>query len=162
MRKFSRLPVKEQAIFAAAVALLGVARLLLWVQPFRRLARCLGGLCRHCGFSHLLSRKQRRRAKKIGRLVRQAARHTPWESKCLVQAVAAKILLAACRIPSTVYLGVATGDAQGMQAHAWVTAGPVHVTGGDGARDFTIIAVFTSGEGTLNRARQSAPVQAAW
>lgn len=154
VRQFARLAAGEKVIFSCAFALLGVARLMLWAQPFRRLARCLGQSRRHVGYSHLLDPDQLRQAAQIGKLVRLAARHSPWQSKCLVQAMAAKVLLACMRIPATVYLGVAGSKPRGLQAHAWVTAGPVYVTGIHETRDFTVIAVFTSRAPLFSRARR--------
>jgi hypothetical protein len=142
--QFARLASAEKVIFSLAFALLGVGRLMVWLRLFRRPAVWFGGSPGHSGYSHLLVAEQLRQAEQIGRLVRLAARHTPWQSKCLVQAVAARTLLCCRRIPSTVYLGVAKSPLHGMQAHAWVTAGSVHVTGNDGSRNFTTIAAFTS------------------
>ncbi len=46
-------------------------------------------------------------AKSIGRAVRTAASRTPWESKCLAQALAAALMLRWRQIPFVLTLGVA-------------------------------------------------------
>jgi hypothetical protein len=56
-----------------------------------------------------------------------AARHLPWQPVCLPQAVAAQWMLRRRGIASTLYFGIAPGPE--YQAHAWVRAGRVIVTG---------------------------------
>nr|WP_230681343.1 lasso peptide biosynthesis B2 protein [Paracidovorax cattleyae] len=86
-----------------------------------------------------------RRAQQIGRTLRLAARHTPWQSNCLAQALAARCLLGVFGIPHAVCFGVARLDASQLQAHAWVVAGQGFVTGGVGAQRFTCTGCFVVG-----------------
>jgi hypothetical protein len=112
--------------------------------PFRRIAPLLGrDLCAAPAVP-LVDGRQMQRALHIGRAVRTAARYTPWESKCLVQAMAARVLLGVARIPYALFLGVARGPGGSLEAHAWVLAGPASVTGVNGFGRFTVIATFTS------------------
>lgn len=64
--------------------------------------------------------------------VSRVARRTPWESRCLVQAMVAQRLLRHYGLPSTVYLGVGRGEDGKMDAHAWVRCGERYVCGGEG------------------------------
>ena len=68
--------------------------------------------------------------------------HTPWESKCLVQALTAKRMLNRKHYKCTLYMGVAIEPSGEMAAHAWLRCGTTHVTGGNGAAVYTITAIF--------------------
>lgn len=70
-------------------------------------------------------------AEKVSWVVTTTSRYTPWESKCLVQAMTAQKLLKKYNIKSTLYLGVRKLDNE-LKAHAWLRCGEYFVTGGDG------------------------------
>jgi len=59
-----------------------------------------------------------------------AARCIPG-SKCLVQAIAGRNLLARCGVRSTIHIGVAKDSRNWLSAHAWVEAEGQTVIGGD-------------------------------
>ena len=141
-----RLPRFEQVWLLPAWCLLGLSRLVILTIQFRRLAPYLG---RHIGnraVVPLLSAHQQARALHIGRVVRLAAQYTPWESNCFPQAVTARVLLGGYGIPYALCFGLAKEGENGraLKAHAWVAAGPVRVSGGDGFRQFTVVGVFVS------------------
>ena len=72
---------------------------------------------------------------------------TPWESKCLVQAITAKILLRFKGLSSTLYLGVARNDQHQLIAHAWLRCGQTIVTGGAVNHEFTVVSWFADAPG---------------
>lgn len=125
--------------------LLGVSRLLIKIVSFRRLAPYLGVLSGAAPWVPLLQTHQQSRARDIGRVVRLAARYTPWESNCFPQAVVARLLLGWYGIPYALYFGLLNDrGAAPLSAHAWVAAGPVQVTGGSAFHQFTVVGVFAS------------------
>ncbi|MEG0711156.1 MAG: lasso peptide biosynthesis B2 protein, partial [Niameybacter sp.] len=69
---------------------------------------------------------------------------TPWESKCLVQAMVAQYLLKRRRIATTLYLGVAKGSEGELKAHAWLRCGQMIVTGDGARRDYKEVARFAN------------------
>jgi len=75
--------------------------------------------------------------------INMVCQHTPWESKCLVQAYTAKHLLKKRGIPATVYLGVRKDNEKGMKAHAWTRCGCYYVTGKKGSRQYTVTSYFS-------------------
>lgn len=81
---------------------------------------------------------------KLAKLVRfhvkRVTGHTPWESKCLVQALTARTILKKKNVNTTLYLGVMKEDNE-MKAHAWLRCGNLYVTGGDG-KAFGTVAKF--------------------
>lgn len=83
-------------------------------------------------------------AREVRWAVTQAARHTPWESKCLVQALTAQRMMKNKRIPTTIYLGVKKNKDNEMIAHAWVRCGSFYITGGDNRWGYAVVAKFAS------------------
>jgi hypothetical protein len=72
--------------------------------------------------------------------VATAARNLPWKPVCLPQAVAAQWMLRRKGIPSTLYLGI--DPAGNYDAHAWVRAGAVIVTGGPSIQRYAVVSTF--------------------
>lgn len=117
----------------------------LAVFPFRYVARYLGQEISGREFSPLASAAQERQAWRIGRLCALAARYTPWEAKCLVQAIMARAWLGYYGIPYVVQIGVMkspAGEGETFKAHAWVRVGRYAVSGGEGHRAFTVLSSY--------------------
>lgn len=147
VRGFARLARFEQLHFVAAWVLLGLARLAIVAVSFRRLAPCLGASCGTGAWIPVLDTAAERRAGRIGRAVRLAARHTPWESNCFPQAVTARLLLGMHGIPYALYFGLARDAARPgtqLKAHAWVAAGRVCVTGGRSFGEYAVVGCFAA------------------
>lgn len=142
VRGFVRLGLRDQVRFTAAWFLLGFARLLIVIAPFTVVRRLLGENQSSPGQHQVLALDpdQRFRAAHIGRIVEAAAAHAPWRSDCYPQALTARTFLAARRIPHVVSFGVRR-DGGALVAHAWVHAGDVAVTGGNG-REYTEVGAF--------------------
>jgi len=152
-----RLSGSEKLAFLSAWILLGLTRAVILTIPFRHIAPWLGHGLGTAAVMPLATSWQVARAMRIGYAVRAAARHTPWESKCLAQAMTARALLGLCRLPYALYLGVrvrasGTGTA-GIEAHAWVCTGPATITGGHSFRRFTVVGTFVSSELKLSTTR---------
>jgi hypothetical protein len=83
-------------------------------------------------------------AKKIKNKVLAICNNTPWESKCLVQALSCKKILEKRGIKTTLYLGVNTEDKEkGMQAHAWLKMGELVLTGGPIHNQYKVVNFFS-------------------
>ncbi|VCU70047.1 hypothetical protein PIGHUM_02114 [Pigmentiphaga humi] len=149
MRKLAtlrRLPFFVLCWLVPAWCLLGIGRALVLAVSFRRLAPWLGRQQQApAPWVPLLSREQERRARLVGRVVRIAARYTPWESNCFPQAIAGRVLLGIYRVPYVLCFGLTkkAGSATPL-AHAWVAAGPVPVTGGLSFGRYAVVGVFVS------------------
>lgn len=88
------------------------------------------------------------RAQAVTRALRAACRRLPWTFVCLPRALAARQMLKRRAIPCRLHFGVrrqsaGPTSAPGLDAHAWLTAGPVGVTGLDEAPGQTEIACFS-------------------
>ena len=134
----------ERCMLGPAFLLLGVMRALLLVLPFRAISKHLGQHLQTLNVVPLAGQVAVFRAEQIGKAIRTAARYTPWESKCLAQAMVARALLGLYGIPYALYLGVNRAGTSKMAAHAWVCVGPIAVTGGDSFAEFTIVGTFVA------------------
>ena len=154
-QSWRRMPVTERGWFFIAFPLLGLARFGILTVPFRWMAPLLGHNHQTSAFIPLASPEQWRQALAIGRGIRTAARYTPWESRCLAQAMVARCLLGLRGLPYGLYFGLCkdSSEAGGMHAHAWVCTGPVAVTGGHSFGQFTVVGAFYADQ--LRRAEVS-------
>lgn len=149
-RRFTRLPVADQLLLAPIWCLLGLARFCIIALPFPVVRRWLAGARQPAPWLHLLPAAQEGRALRLGRLVRLAARHTPWTSNCFPQALVSRTLLTLAGLPHTVFFGLRR-DAGGLRAHAWVMSGRVAVSGGHGFARFSVVGclVWPAGGGPV-------------
>lgn len=134
----------ERGLLLPSWCLLGLARLLILVLEFPQLTRLLGTEIKTGDFCVLLAPQQLNRATAIGRAVELIARHTPWASLCQAQALVARFWLACFGIPYRLYYGARRNELGQLEAHAWLVAGPVFVTGGNGSERFAVLAGFAS------------------
>jgi hypothetical protein len=141
IRRFKALPSANRWIFLKAWF-----RLAILSRPFKRQVRSLQHR-RERVAPPPLRPGEGEQAIRIGELVTLAARHTPWQSPCLAQVLAAQRLLAARGIPGQFHLGVrrvASGDGQArdLEAHAWLECGDLIVSGEWEHRDYTVVSTF--------------------
>lgn len=143
---FLRTNWQQKAWFIPLYLLSGLARLAILLAPFRHLAPLLGSHHQNAELSVLITEQQEQHAQELKTVIRMATKYTPWESKCLVQALLAKVVLSFHGIPHVSYLGVTNSrkEAHKLEAHAWVSAGRIFVTGGNGHRTFTVVSSFIS------------------
>ncbi len=145
INSFSRLRPFEKAWLLPAWFLLGLCRLLVLLIPFRLISAHLGAPYGTVAWVPVLDAREEVMAHAISRIIQSAARNTPWKSNCFPQAIAARVLLGLYGVPYTLFFGV-SHDASGaeLNAHAWVTAGRVRVSGGGSFGQFTVLACFAS------------------
>ena len=133
--RLRRLGARNVALLLEAVACLALARAAVRLLPFRVLARGLGGRMQETPTAVPVTPRSRR----VGWALAVASQRTPWRSRCLEQALAAKAMLRRRGIESTMYLGVTRAP---FEAHAWVRVGDVHVTGGSDVDRYAVVASF--------------------
>ncbi len=82
---------------------------------------------------------------KVRAAVVGVSNHTPWESKCMVQALATKWILKRYGIASTIYFGVMKDpeNTGALKAHAWLRVGEYIVTGKEGHMAFKVVNFYT-------------------
>ncbi len=138
--KFIKLPFKTKRILLEAYLCLGYCRFVIWRFRFKRYAGVFGEVNRETEFSN--EGVDLKKAGEVARAIRTMSKYTFWESKCLAQAYAAKLMLNRRKQSCTVYLGVMKNQNGEMIAHAWVRCGMLFITGGDGSKEYTITSRF--------------------
>ena len=140
------LSVADKGLLVETLVLLALARAAVLTLPFRWVACALGrpdasllGLD-----ASEVDPVGAARIRRIGLMVRRVSENVPWTSKCLDQALAARILLARRGITATVFFGVKNDDRGELEAHAWLRSGTLFVTGGSNHAQFTAINAFTN------------------
>lgn len=130
---------------AEAAVALAVSRVAILTIPFPRIARRLGGfMAPHQAADMALKAPPTAQdmtiARQVGWAVTAAARHVPFKAVCLPQAMAAHHMLRKRGIFSVMHFGTAPGAALSLEAHAWLDAGKIEVTGYPVGPEFTEIA----------------------
>lgn len=142
LRGFLRLPIKRKILTSLIVVLLGINRFIILFIPFKHIAGKIGKTMYET--DREMDSDKFKKARLIGHYVVKLSRHTPWESKCFVQALTAKELFNVFRIPSTIYFGIKKGDDGELLAHAWIRYGEIIVTGAPQHKTFNAVAYFGS------------------
>lgn len=145
--RFARLGNRRRMLLVEAAAWLLLARLSLLLISFPRLARRLGTFvapadARVARGKSASSGGDACLAEEIGWAVTRAARHVPFRAVCLPQAMAARIMLKRRGIGSVLHFGAAIGSQKPIDAHAWLDAAGVKVTGYPVAEKFAEIGCF--------------------
>lgn len=148
LRTLSAFSPLQFAWLIPAYLLSGCFRAMILTMPFRYIAPLMGMHHENAEITTLISAAQETQARQIATVVQTATKYTPWESKCLVQALVATLILRLHHIPHIAYLGVSKNEEEGaknpLQAHAWVSSGRCFVSGGNGHRTFTVVSSFVS------------------
>ncbi|WP_410513567.1 lasso peptide biosynthesis B2 protein [Paenibacillus sp. BR2-3] len=126
-------------LFAEAFLMLGWARIMMLFK-FAKIAPTLGLKSRETAEDY--RKDDIRPIKNITSAIHVVSRYTPWDSKCLVRAIAGMKMLERRRINSTLYLGTAKDENGRMIAHAWLRSGPFYISGADVMNRFVIVEKF--------------------
>jgi hypothetical protein len=127
LAKFLARPAAEQRALLAAIAVVAVVRLSLWVLPFRAIHRASSA---RGAAPRVPGAPRSAPPERLVWAVEAAARRVP-RATCLVRALAAQVLLARHGHASQLRLGVARGAGRAFEAHAWLEGnGRVLIGGG--------------------------------
>ena len=110
---------------------LGISKLFIVTLSIAHFSPFLGSSIDFQTKAPHITQSEEAAAFQIGAAIRLAARYTPWDSNCFPQAILARLILRLYRIPHILYFGLNRHHAtHNLNAHAWVVAGHVSVTGG--------------------------------
>ena len=145
--RFTQVGNRRRVLLVEAVTWLLLARLSLIFVSFPKLARHLGTLVAPTDARALRAKSQyphdhAHLAQEIGWAVTRAARHVPFKAVCLPQAMAARVMLKRRGVDSVLHFGARIGQDKPIDAHAWLDAAGVEVTGYPVANAFAEIACF--------------------
>jgi hypothetical protein len=141
LRKYLALDWADRLIFIEAWLYLGAARLALLTIPFRVIARRLGRQLKVSDLS-LVGSVPPPVAFRVGTGIETMARHTPWESACLAQAIAGRFMLGRRALSSRLYLGTRKDESGNLVAHAWLQSGNTVLLGQTGHQEYVVLSVF--------------------
>lgn len=141
LRKFIKLSYKDKLLVAYIFILCGIVRLTILIVPFSIIRRHLGKYNIQSD-KEVIEKENYQLAHKVQRLVTATARYTPWQSKCLVQAIVAQHLLKKYHLGTTIYFGIAKDESGKILAHAWLRYGSMVVTGGGAVEYFKMVACY--------------------
>ncbi len=142
LAKFFALPLREKCDVAEATLSLTVAQSLLLV-PFRWLVRFFGRLHPGAGVTlAALDAGEKSSAFAVRHAILRASRGLPWNSTCLVRALAAQMMLRRRHLPSVLQFGVRSGAAIELSAHAWLRCGDMDIVGAETRAEYTPIAAL--------------------
>jgi hypothetical protein len=137
-KKFFRLTFTEKWLFIEAAFLCSVIKLVVLFIPIKKYQKYLGE--QNKIFESPLDSNERLIYRVSSGIVR-SRKVLPWQSKCLTEAIVAKLMLRRRKIGSTLYLGVYIENEK-MQAHAWLKYGDIFITGRKGSSKFTVVSTF--------------------
>lgn len=143
VKSFFRLSVSDRLLVAESFVLLGLARAAVIVVPFRWLASVLGHKKNAVSVESEPEILPTPKMRRIAWAVKYVGRHTLWQSNCLAQAVAGRLMLKRRRISSTIYFGMIKDSDGEITAHAWLKSGKLILTGGDDLEGYVIVAAFS-------------------
>ena len=143
-KKFLGLSITEKLLVAKVFLLSGLFRAIILCIPFRLIAKRLS--C-HIKNNHTNKIHAPFTAQQIGSIIGSVCRHTPWESKCLVQALICKTLCRKYGIQNILHIGVyknpETPDHK-LESHAWmIDHNNEPIVGGTNNTCFKILATYS-------------------
>ena len=141
-KTFIRLNNKLKVKYCKAFIYTGCARAFILFMPFNKLRKRMGKVKEES--PEEVDKNTYKEARDVSEVVGIVSRHTPWESKCLVQALTAQKLLKEKGISTTLYLGVRKDKDNNMLAHAWTRCGKYYVTGGANKDGYAVVTKFSS------------------
>lgn len=140
IKKFSKINFKDKLLIIRITTLSLFYRILILIVPFKKLSKRLGETK---VISHYIPKRwEVLYIRRMYYYIYKVCSKTPWESKCLVQALIGRKLMHRKNIETTLFLGVCKDKNNNMIAHAWLKCGNNYVTG-DIKDEFGIVATFT-------------------
>jgi hypothetical protein len=142
IKSFLKIKWYDKKFLLEAFFLTGVSRIIMLHISFNKYSKHFGIHNEETSFETSIN--DYKTIKRVSCAVYTASKHTPWESKCLVQAMTAQRMLKSRKLCSTLYLGVNKGSKDNLQAHAWLRCGQIYVTGGYNKNEFKEVARFAN------------------
>jgi hypothetical protein len=143
LRKFTCLPSADRRLLVTAALVMGLVGVALRLVSFKKLLHLTEE------FSHTTSQGQNPlppSSERITWAIAAVSRRIPLFSRCLTQAIAAKIILARCGYPALMRIGVSRNENGRLEAHAWVESQGAIVVGAPTADHFVPLPSIDGGD----------------
>jgi len=143
---FYTLSLRQKCWFLILLPYSGVLRFCFLFFPFHLLSSILGKQCSNIQCSSVINDNRLQYVYEISQIIRLIERYSPWQSKCLIQALLVATLCRYYRIPYVIFLGVLkqSNSNEPIKAHAWSLVGNKIVSGAKGHKKFTVINTYIS------------------
>lgn len=138
LKKFISSSNRDKFLFLTAAGISLIVKAVIFTIPMRWYVKYLRD-------PHKMSSKINTNTEiiqSIAKAVNRCSRHAPWKTKCLVDAITAKLILRWYGIPSVLFLGVDKTEGKELIAHAWLKCGDTFITGKRGYQRFTVVSSF--------------------
>ena len=142
IKTFFKIKNQDKLAFIQEFIYMGYFRAFILFIPFNKLRKRMGKV--KVESPQNVDDECYKKAVRIASIVGIVSYHTPWESKCLVQALTAQKMLKEQGVSTTLYLGVKKDENNQMIAHAWTRCGNYFVTGGSNRHGYAVVAKFAS------------------
>ena len=129
LRRFLRLSWADKVLVVQAVCLLAAVRLGLCLLPFETLRKLLARTAD--GRSASAQRRQIDHSPKVIWAVGAVSRRFPSIGTCLMQALAAHVLLRRRHYPTQLHIGVTRDEKGKFLGHAWLESNGIVIIGGE-------------------------------
>jgi hypothetical protein len=140
--RFLRLPPDDRRLLVSAALVLGLVGAALRLISFKKLLNLTDDLSHR---SSPIQDSSSPSSERIAWAITAVGRRIPFLSKCLIQAVTTKILLARWGYPAVMQVGVNRGENGQLEAHAWVESKGAIVMGEAAAGHFIPLAGINRG-----------------
>lgn len=125
---------RRQALVAEACAAMLAARITLAIRPFSQVSRSLGDFARPddpraADQAAATTEADAATSRSVRWAIRAAAPFLPFRAVCLQQAMAARVMLRRRGIASVMHFGAPAEGKRPIDAHAWLDAAGIKVTG---------------------------------
>jgi hypothetical protein len=141
LHKILALSWSDRLLLLEAVFYLTAARLAIASLPFRHIAPHLGHQILP-GLVPVPKGPPPEAARRIARAVQIISGRTPWESACLAQGIAGRLMLGRRGLPGWLFLGTRKDEHGDLIAHAWLQSGDQILLGGESHGTFTMLSGF--------------------
>jgi hypothetical protein len=134
IRTLATVGLRRQALVAEACAAMLKARITLAIHPFGRVSKSLGDFARPddpraADRAAPTTEADAASARAIRWAIRASAPFLPFRAVCLQQAMAAQTMLRRRGIASVMHFGAPVAGQRPIDAHAWLDAAGIKVTG---------------------------------
>ena len=133
---------RRLALASEAACLLLVARVALFILPFRHLA---AWFARPLLGPQAEGAARRRASFEVHKAIFLAWRYFPHGSTCFHRALAAQMMLRRRQVGTTLWYGASRQPSRGVRGHVWVQDGEFIIVGRDASLQCTALATFPGG-----------------
>ncbi|MBD3408953.1 MAG: lasso peptide biosynthesis B2 protein [Ignavibacteriales bacterium] len=137
-RRIASVSAQDFLLFIEAIRYALAARARLKFIPFKKLAATLG---EHMKETPREPYPDQALLDRVALATRRSGRYVKIGSRCFVEAITAKKMLAKRGAPSVIYLGVRKENGE-LLAHAWLRCGDRIVVGDGGLERFAVVSTF--------------------